>query len=296
LKDLKKKIVLGTWSLSGDLGPVKTKHTYQLIDYSIKKGLKEFDIAPTYGFGKIDKIFSDFKKEKIKINTKIGYDKNRKKNFSISVLTKSVYTSYNYHGKLNTVFLHNPRNEIKDWNKIIDFMKGLKEKNITRYTGISLARDYYPDINILNEFDIIQDEVNILRRSSLLNKKNKFKLMARSPLATGILSNKFNINSKFSKQDYRYSWLRGKRKKIILSQIDGLKKIFGKDITNTSYSYLLHNNNIDKIIFGFKDILQLENILKITTLKKLSKKKINLLLALDKKNYLLKHKDIELLY
>ena len=104
------------------------------------------------------------------------------------------------------------------------------------------------------------------------------------------------LNSKFSKQDYRYSWLRGKRKKIILSQIDGLKKIFGKDITNTSYSYLLHNNNIDKIIFGFKDILQLENILKITTLKKLSKKKINLFSALDKKNYLLKNKDRELLY
>lgn len=296
MKNLKKKIVLGTWSLSGDLGPVKTKHIYQLIDHSIKKGFKEFDIAPTYGFGKIDKLFSDFKKEKIKINTKIGYDENRKKNFSISVLSKSVNDSYNFHGKLNTVFLHNPRNEIKDWNKIIDFMKDLKEQNITRYVGISLARDYFPEINILNEFDIIQDEINILRKGIFFNKKNKFKLMARSPLATGILSNKFNINSKFSKQDYRYSWLRGRRKKIILSQVDSVKKIFGKNITNTSYAYLLHNNNIEKIIFGFKDILQLENIFKIVSLKKLSKKKINLLLALDKKNYLLKNKDRELLY
>lgn len=292
MKDLKKKIVLGTWSLSGDLGPVKTKHTYQLIDYSIKKGLKEFDIAPTYGFGKIDKIFSDFKKEKIKINTKIGYDKNRKKNFSISVLTKSVYTSYNYHGKLNTVFLHNPRNEIKDWNKIINFMKNLKEKKVIKYMGISLARDYYPESSILKEFDIIQDEINILRSGSLLNKKNNFKLMARSPLATGILSNKFNINSKFSKQDYRYSWLRGKRKKIIISQLDDLKKIFGKDIMNASYSYLLHNNNIDQIIFGFKDFLQLENIFKITSLKKLSKKKINLFRALEIRNYSSKNKKL----
>jgi aryl-alcohol dehydrogenase-like predicted oxidoreductase len=296
LKDLKKKIVLGTWSLSGDLGPVNTEKTYQLIDHSIKKGFKEFDIAPTYGFGKIDKIFSEFKKENLKINTKIGYDSNRKKNFSISVLKKSVHVSYHYHGVLNTVFLHNPRYEIKDWNKIINFMNGLKKKNIIKFMGISLARDYCPEINILNEFDVIQDEINILRRGDLLNKKNNFKLMARSPLATGILSNKFNINSKFSTQDYRYNWLKGKRKKIILSQVDALKKIFGKNITNTSYSYLLHNNNIDKIIFGFKDILQLENIFKVTTLKKLSKKKINLLLELSKKNYLLKDYDKESLY
>lgn len=294
MKDLKKKIVLGTWSLSGDLGPVKTEQTYKLIDHSIKKGFKEFDIAPTYGFGKIDNIFSEFKKENIKINTKIGYDDNRKKNFSISVLTKSVYASYNYHGMLNTVFLHNPRHEIKNWNKIINFMASLKRKKIIKYMGISLARDFIPEASILNEFDVIQDEINLLRKSNLLNKKNNFKLMARSPLATGILSNKFSINSKFSKQDYRYSWLKGKRKKIIINQLYCLKKIFGKNIMSSSYSYLLHNNKIDKIIFGFKNILQLENILKITNIKKLSKKKINLLLELDKKNFLLK--DRELLY
>ena len=54
--NLKKKIVLGTWSLSGDLGEVKMSQIYSLINYCIKKNYIEFDIAPTYGFGKIDKI------------------------------------------------------------------------------------------------------------------------------------------------------------------------------------------------------------------------------------------------
>ena len=135
MKDLKKKIVLGTWSLSGDLGPVKTKNTYELIDYSIKKGLKEFDIAPTYGFGKIDKIFSKFRSEKIRINTKIGYDSERKKNFSIKVLRKSIYTSYDYHGKLNTVFLHNPRNEIKKWDLIIEMLNYYKKRRLIKFSG-----------------------------------------------------------------------------------------------------------------------------------------------------------------
>ena len=116
--------------------------------------------------------------------------------------------------------------------------------------------------------------------------------MARSPLATGILSDKFNINSKYSKQDYRYNWLRGKRKKVILDQVESLKKILGKDILNSSYSYLVHHNNIDKIIFGFKDIFQLQNIFKITKLKKLSEKKIDLLLELYKNNFFLKDKKL----
>ena len=61
---------------------------------------------------------------------------------------------------------------------------------------------------------------------------------------------------------------------------------------NASYSYLLHNNNIDKIIFGFKDILHLNNIFKINKFKKLSKKKIILLSELERKNYFLNNKDL----
>ena len=290
--NLKKKIVLGTWSLSGDLGEVKMSQIYSLINYCIKKNYIEFDIAPTYGFGKIDKIFSEFKSYNLKINTKFGYDKDRKKNFSLSVLKKSIYDSYRYHGRLNAVFLHNPREEIKNWNAIIKFMNVLKSEKIIKYSGISVARDFYPDTSILNEFDIVQDEINILRKGNLLKKKNQFKLMARSPLATGVLSNNFNINSKYSKEDYRNSWLKGKRKKNILEQTRLIKKIFGKNIIDASYSYLLHNINVDKIIFGFKDIKQLENILMINKYKKISDKKLLLLFKLHKDNYFFNKNEI----
>ena len=78
------KIVIGTWGLSGDLGKVK-ENPIDIFNKAIELGFNEFDTAPTYGKGKIYKIISKIPyktKEKIKFNTKCGYDnKLKKKNF-----------------------------------------------------------------------------------------------------------------------------------------------------------------------------------------------------------------------
>ena len=63
---------------------------------------------------------------------------------------------------------------------------------------------------------------------------------------------------------------------------------------NSAYAYLLHNKNINKIIFGFKDIIQLKNIIKIHKLKKLPPQKEILLFKLVEKKYF--SEDVDLLY
>ena len=192
MKNFFKKIIIGTWSISGDLGKIRRKQRYQLIEKCIQNGFLEFDIAPTYGKGKIDTFFSNLKNFKLKINTKLGYNKNFHKDFTISNLKKSLDSSLKLHEKINIIFLHNPRNEIKNWDKIIYFLKDIKKQKLVKNIGISLARDFYPPVSILNEFDYVQDEINLLRNSILLSKINKFKIIARSPLATGILADNFS--------------------------------------------------------------------------------------------------------
>ena len=54
-------------------------------------------------------------------------------------------------------------------------------------------------------------------------KKFKNCLAARSPFANGILTSNFNCNSKYSKKDHRFSWLKEKRLKIFVD-----KKNFGE--------------------------------------------------------------------
>lgn len=294
LSNLIKKIVIGSWSFSGNLGKTNSKDSHEAITYSIENNIKYFDTAPVYGNGKVDKLLSRYK-EHIKINTKCGYNlKGSKKTFKNSDIEATLDKSLKLFDKINILYLHNPRQEIKDWDKIINYMQELKKRRLINYTGISLARGYYFNKEILNEFDFIQEDINLLRLNNLnYLKKLKSKVVARSPLATGLLSNNFNSKTKFSKNDYRYSWCKGERFNNILKQINELKKIYGQNnnISEFAQLYLLQNKNIDLINFGVKNAKQVKFILNLINKKQISKKIIKNLFQLIQNNYNVLNKD-----
>ena len=66
----------------------------------------------------------------IKINTKCGYNENSIKTFNISDLRRSVDSSLVKFGKINILFLHNPRNEVKDWRRVIKVLNEYKKNNL----------------------------------------------------------------------------------------------------------------------------------------------------------------------
>ncbi len=287
-----KKIIIGTWSISGDFGQISKKNIYEILEESVRNNFLEFDTAPTYGQGRIHKILSEmFKNNKeIKINTKCGYNSAGVKTFKISDIIKSIDNSLKEFGRINTLFLHNPRTEIKNWFKILKLLKTYKKKNEVKNIGISFARNFYFSKNIMNNFDYLQDEINLLRPHNInFLSSLKPKLVARSPLASGCLSGKININSKFKQNDYRSKWLLDKQRlKNILFQINEIKKISGRNLRQFSKFFLLQNNSIDNIIFGIKkkshikelvtDIKNFEKIneLNITRIQNLANLNFNL--------------------
>ena len=50
----KKKIIIGTWSLSGDYGLIEKKKVIECLTCCVENGFIEFDTAPNYGNGFID--------------------------------------------------------------------------------------------------------------------------------------------------------------------------------------------------------------------------------------------------
>ena len=89
-----------------------------------------------------------------------------------------------------------------------------------------MAKGYQYGIE-LKRFDSIQNDFNLLYQPKInldYSSKNKQVFFARSVLATGILSGKLSINSKFGSDDYRSSWLKGLRLKSILKELKKLKK------------------------------------------------------------------------
>ena len=125
-------VIIGTWPLSGDFGTIDEFKAEELINYSISKGFTEFDTAPNYGCGKIEEILSKTIKNyqtKFKINTKCGNSRSGEKSFDTDDIKNSIDTSIDKFGTINTIFLHNPRDEVSSWTKLLRIINHYKEKN-----------------------------------------------------------------------------------------------------------------------------------------------------------------------
>ena len=284
------KIIIGTWSLSGDFGYIENKESINIIEHAINNGFYEFDLAPNYGKGRIYNIFKKIvstNKTKLKINTKCGNNFAGDKSFLLEDLKKSIEQSLEFFGKINILFLHNPRNEITDWDALLKLLSEYKNSGLINKIGISIARNHYFRPEILNLFDWIQDEINLLRVHPLKKLIDiKAKIMSRSPYASGILTGEININRKFDDNDYRVSWLNGKRLESIIKQVDCLNNISNDNILELAKNFLFSQKKIDKIIFGIKSKQHVDELLKNNKDNIiLSSDIINNIFELEKKNY-----------
>ena len=285
---IKKKIIIGSWSWSDQYKKIKRSEIENVITLCLDYGIMEFDTSPTYG--KAELILSELKKKnkRVLINTKCGWDLNLKKNFNGKGFIEGIERSLDIFGKINILQLHNPRNEINNWNKIFNLLNHYKNKNYIKMIGISLARNFYFSKRILSRFDFIQDEFNLLRVDAIYKLKNyKNLIAARSPFANGILTKKFNTNIAFHKNDHRKIWLKGKRLKNIYMQ----KKIIsnfikGKNIEKFSLDFILSHQTFNKIIIGIRTCNHFHELIEnLKNFKKIDNNIINKIININKTNY-----------
>ena len=283
------KIVLGLWPLSGDFGPVKLSDYEDVIKFALDNDIRTFDTAPNYGNGYSESALGVILQgeKNININTKFGSLPFGGKDFSIDSLKKSVDESLIRlkSSKLNTVFLHNPRTEISDYNKVLDFMNKLKTNNIINNTGISLAKDY--EYKQINKFDCVQLDTNILFLKDLNRySNNNIQFFGRSPLASGILSGRLSNNTIFHSSDYRSSWLKDERLKSVLKIISVIKKKFPDyELKSLSRRFLFDNSKVNNIIFGVKNKDQMKDILEDADKNQLKPEIIEELISLENNNF-----------
>jgi aryl-alcohol dehydrogenase-like predicted oxidoreductase len=249
------KIIIGTASLSGNYGSVPKQEIIDTLNYCYENNFREFDTAPNYGQGVMESYLGDifFKRDDIKIHTKIGNLVNGGKDFSIDSLRKSFIHSLKRLKKENidTLFLHNPREEINDYDEIEKFLNQLIDEGCIRKKGISLARGYNYDDSIIKKFDSIQDDYNLLHLQlpNYLTSKQNF--VIRSPFATGLLSGKVNSDTKFT-DPYRSAWLKDERLSSLIKRIRKIESVSATPLAEIALRYVLFQKGIDKIIIGVK--------------------------------------------
>lgn len=197
------KIGFGCSNIGGNLNE---KQSLQILNYSFKKNIKFFDLAPSYGDGNCHSIFNKFLRNKRRndlfISTKIGEIENKKitqmrkfvPNFkiikkiikfflpNISTTKKLKFSKKNIKKivdsylkelgikYLDCIFLHNIFDivEIENYYKVlINFKKEGKLKNI----GVSLNQNVYIPQYILDKFDYIQMENSLNSKNYEILKK-----------------------------------------------------------------------------------------------------------------------------
>lgn len=210
------EIGYGSWSLGGDWGTVTDEQSYATLTSAVDAGINFIDTADVYGDGRSEKIIGAFKKttkKKIYVATKLGRrlqpmtpEGFTKKNiFSfVERSLKNLQTDC-----LDLVQLHCPPTQVYYMPEVFETLDELVRQKMIRQYGVSVEKVEeaikaieYPNVST------VQIIFNIFRQRPMEYffkeaKKRDIGVIVRVPLASGLLTGKMNISTKFEKNDHR---------------------------------------------------------------------------------------------
>ena len=288
---IQSKIMIGTWPLSGDYGYVNMHQIVEALDCAYESGFREYDTAPAYGNGFMEFCLGNvfFNKSDVKINTKIGNLPFEGKSFDISSVKKSFEQTLSRLKRetVNILYLHNPRNDVPNYSELIDYLNNLKVEGYINKLGLSMAKDFdYSGKIDLNEFDVIQNDINLINLSPINHNFNgNIELVARSPFASGILTENFLDIQMYPKDDHRSNWLKGERLLSIKKVVKILKQVSSMDLRTVALKFLLQVNELNHIICGIKHKSHVIDLLKLDDCDDLTKAQIDAIYRLFEDNY-----------
>jgi len=268
--DNAKNIILGTAQLGFQYGinnktDINQKEVNKILLFLNKIGVNKIDTSRNY-LSSEKRIAKAIKLHKLDyyIFTKISSKK------SFEDIKKQFVISKKILKKIDCILLHDPKNYFEYKKELDRFLRLMIKKKIIDKVGISLN---FPDelIRLINNkiFSFYQIPLNILdkRWNLFLNKFTSSKLIIRSIFLQGIFfTNKRNIPKKLLPTVQSVT----KKLKILVKRFERY------DVRDLMLSYVLSNNNLNKIIIGIDDENQAKELLFYLTRKKLLKKEIKL--------------------
>jgi len=212
------EIALGTWQVGGKWGsPFNDKTADELLNTAIDKGINFIDTADVYENGLSEKAVGRLvrsRSERIYVATKCGRHINPhvSEGYQPKVLQKYVEDSLQRLGleTLDLIQLHCPPTEVFYRPEIFELFNKLKQEGKIQNLGVSVekveeglkAMEYENVTSIQIIFNLFRQ-----RPSELLFEQAKKKdvgIIARVPLASGLLTGKFSEKSIFDSKDHRF--------------------------------------------------------------------------------------------
>ncbi|CAG4911127.1 MULTISPECIES: aldo/keto reductase [Acidithrix] len=209
-------IGLGTWQLGADWGDVTKESATALLEAAYEGGVTFFDTADVYGDGRSETIIGDFlakiDRETITVATKMG----RRASQSIGEFNRKNFVDWIDRSRTNLgvdrldlTQLHCPPDDVYDSDHIFDELDSLVEEGRIGAYGVSVetCSQALRAISRPN-VETIQIIFNAFRLKPLdevfaAAKENGVGIIARVPLASGLLSGRYNSKTQFAPDDHR---------------------------------------------------------------------------------------------
>jgi aryl-alcohol dehydrogenase-like predicted oxidoreductase len=213
------EVGLGTWQLgSADWGKVDEDEALRILDAYIGLGGNFIDTADVYGMNQSESVIGRYLKactEPVYVATKLGrrHDGTNgwPQNFTYDGMKRQVEESLE-HLDISRIFLEQlhciPTEELRS-GRVFDHLRKLQEEGLITHFGASvetvdealLCLEQHGIASLQIIFNLFRQHVadELFARA----KEKDVALIVRVPLASGLLSGKFNADTRFDKADHR---------------------------------------------------------------------------------------------
>ena len=274
------EVGLGCWQIGADWGNVTEDSAQEILKSSYENGVNFFDTADVYGMGRSEKFVGAFLKsvsERIYVATKAGRQINP--HVAEGYYDKALMESYVDQSLLNLnvetidlLQMHCPPTEVYSSDNTFEMLDYLVSKGKIQNYGFSVQTvDEALECIKRPNTKSIQVIFNIFRQKPAeklfkIAKEKKVAIIVRVPLASGLLTGKFNKDSSFAPDDHRNYNINGDAFDVgetfsgvnfnkALEAVDELKNILPEGITlsQLSLKWILMHDAVSIVIPGAKN-------------------------------------------
>ena len=210
------EIGLGTWQIGGSWGEVSEDESLDILRAAAERGVTFFDTADVYGEGRSEKLIGRFlaeTKSDIFVATKLGRfsPPGWPENFTLEAMRTHTEASLQRLGveSLDLIQLHCVPTEVLRDGEIFESLRVLQREGKIKRFGASVESMEEAQICLAQEGLVsLQIIFNIFRQKPIETlfedaKRQGVALIVRLPLASGLLSGKFTMESQFPEEDHR---------------------------------------------------------------------------------------------
>ncbi|RBW69748.1 aldo/keto reductase [Bacillus taeanensis] len=284
--DLKvSELSFGTWAIGGAWGKTNDEEALKGLHKAMEAGVNFFDTADVYGDGHSEELLAKAtkgKEDEIYIATKFCragdiYDPATYSEKSVRAYCEASLKRLNRE-RIDLYQIHCPPLEILKQGKVFEVLDQLQQEGKIRHYGVS--------VETVEEGLFCMENPNVrtlqvifnLFRQKLVDKlfpqakENGVGILARVPLASGLLTGKFSKDANFEQDDHRHFNRNGEmfnvgetfaglqfEKGVELSEkLKWISEGRGS-MTRAALRWILEHEAVSTVIPGFKTVKQVED-------------------------------------